>query len=156
MGVSSSFAPSTQRVISSCGPCRSTAAAKPTPFLKTAFGVSNGQFSPDGRWVAYASNESGKWEIDVAPFPGPGGNWKVSTAGGSEPRWRRDGKELFYLAPDGKMMAVDVKAGSTFEAGVARPLFQVAGGSPYPPRTCSATTSPPTVSASWSIPIRAR
>ncbi len=92
---------------------------KPIPFLKASFGVSQGQFSPDGRWVAYASNESGKWEIAVAPFPGPGGNWKVSTAGGTEPRWRRDGKELYYLAPDGKLMAVDVKTGPTFEAGVA-------------------------------------
>ena len=100
-------------------------AGKPIPFLKETFGVSLGQFSPDGRWVAYASNESGKWEIAVAPFPGPGGNWKVSTAGGSEPRWRRDGKELYYLAPDGKLMAVDVKAGATFEAGVAKPLFPI-------------------------------
>ncbi len=96
----------------------------PIPFIKTPFGVTQGQFSPDGRWVAYASNESGKWEIYVAPFPGPGGNWKVSSAGGSEPRWRRDGKELFYLAPDAKLMAVDVKGGATFEAGTARPLFQ--------------------------------
>jgi Tol biopolymer transport system component len=98
---------------------------KPFPFIKTTFGVSQGQFSPDGRWVAYASNESGKWEIAVAPFPGPGGNWKVSTAGGTEPRWRRDGKELYYLAPDGKLMAVDVNAGATFEAGVAKPLFPI-------------------------------
>ncbi len=97
---------------------------KPIPFIKTTFGVSHGQFSPDGRWVAHSSNESGKWEIYVAPFPGPGGNWKVSSAGGSEPRWRRDGKELFYLAPDGKLMAVQVKEGPTFEAAAATPLFQ--------------------------------
>ena len=97
---------------------------KPIPFFKATFGVSHGQFSPDGRWVAYASNESGKWEVLVAPFPGRGGNWKVSSAGGSEPRWRRDGKELFYLAPDGELMAVEVKEGPTFEADVARPLFQ--------------------------------
>jgi serine/threonine protein kinase len=97
---------------------------KPVPYLKSTFGVSHGQFSPDGRWVAYASNESGKWEISVAPFPGPGGNWKVSSSGGTEPRWRRDGKELFYLAPDGKLMAVEVKAAPTFEAGAATPLFQ--------------------------------
>jgi serine/threonine protein kinase len=96
---------------------------KPFPFLKAGFGASHGQFSPDGRWVAYASNESGKWEVFVAPFPGPGGNWKVSAAGGSEPRWRRDGRELFYLAPDGKLMAVEVKPGATFEAGAATPLF---------------------------------
>ncbi len=97
----------------------------PVPYMKAPFGVGNGQFSPDGRWVAYATNESGKWEIAVAPFPGPGGNWKVSTAGGSEPRWRRDGKELFYLAPDGKLMSVPVNAGATFEAGVATPLFPI-------------------------------
>jgi len=97
---------------------------KPFPFIKAAFGVNQGQFSPDGRWVAYASNESGKWEVYVAPFPGPGGYWKVSTAGGSEPRWRRDGKELFYLAPDGKLMAVEVRPGATFEAGAGVPLFQ--------------------------------
>ncbi len=98
---------------------------RPTPYLKGAFGVDQGQFSPDGRWVAYASNESGRWEVFVAPFPAPGGNWKVSSTGGSEPRWRRDGKELFYRDPDGKVMAVDVKTGSTFEASVARSLFQV-------------------------------
>jgi eukaryotic-like serine/threonine-protein kinase len=97
---------------------------RPIPFLKARFGADLGQFSPDGRWVAYASNESGKWEIYVAPFPGPGSNWKVSSAGGSEPRWRRDGKELFYLAPDEKLMAVEVKEGSTFSADAARPLFQ--------------------------------
>ncbi|MFN2386020.1 MAG: protein kinase, partial [Thermoanaerobaculia bacterium] len=99
-------------------------AGKPAPFLKSPFGVSHGQFSPDGRWVAYASNESGRWEIFVAPFPGPGGNWRVTSAGGTEPRWRRDGKELFYLAPDGKLMAVAVKPGPSFEAGIPTVLFQ--------------------------------
>jgi eukaryotic-like serine/threonine-protein kinase len=100
-------------------------AQKAIPFIKTTFGVSDGQFSPDGRWVAYSSNESGKWEIYVAPFPEPGGNWKVSSGGGTEPRWRRDGRELFYLAPDAKLMAVEVKPGSVFEAGAAVPLFQI-------------------------------
>jgi Tol biopolymer transport system component len=95
----------------------------PVPFMKPAFGVSNGQFSPDGRWVAYATNESGRWEIAVSPFPGPGGSWRVSSAGGSEPRWRRDGKELYYLAPDGKLMVVEVKPGPSFEAGAATALF---------------------------------
>ena len=97
---------------------------QPTPFLKAKYGLSHGQFSPDGRWVAYASNESGRWEIYVTSFPEPGGNWKVSAAGGSEPRWRRDGSELFYLAPDGQLMAVAVKAGPTFAAGTAQPLFR--------------------------------
>ncbi|MFN2633734.1 MAG: protein kinase [Thermoanaerobaculia bacterium] len=97
---------------------------KAVPFMQAAFGVSHGQFSPDGRWIAYASNESGKGEIYVAPFPGPGGNWRVSSAGGAQPRWRRDGSELFYVAPDGKLMTVSVKSGPTFEAEPARPLFQ--------------------------------
>jgi eukaryotic-like serine/threonine-protein kinase len=97
---------------------------KPSPVIDATFGVSQGQISPDGRWVAYASNESGKWEIYVAPFRGAGGNWKVSSEGGSEPRWRRDGKELFYLGPDGTLMVVSVKGGPTFEADAARPLFE--------------------------------
>jgi Tol biopolymer transport system component/predicted Ser/Thr protein kinase len=97
----------------------------PRPFLQTGFGVSDGQFSPDGRWVAYASNESGTWEIYVAPFPGPGANWKVSSTGGSEPRWRRDGKELFFLAPDGTLMASEVTIGSTFGAKPPRTLFRI-------------------------------
>jgi Tol biopolymer transport system component/tRNA A-37 threonylcarbamoyl transferase component Bud32 len=97
---------------------------KPALYLKNTFGFSHAQFSPDGYWVAYASNESGKWEIYVSPYPGPGGNWKISSAGGSEPRWRRDGRELFYLSPDGKMMAVAVKEGPPFEASAATPLFQ--------------------------------
>jgi len=96
---------------------------EPTPFIKATYGVSNGQFSPDGRYVAYASNESGRWEIYVAPFPGPGGNWKVSSVGGTEPKWRRDGKELFYIAPDGVLMAVTVREGASFDADVPRPLF---------------------------------
>jgi eukaryotic-like serine/threonine-protein kinase len=95
----------------------------PTPFIRAKFGITDGQFSPDGRWVAYCSNESGQWEVFVAAFPGPGGNWKVSSAGGSEPRWRRDGKELFYIAPDGELMAVEVQERESLEAGTARPLF---------------------------------
>jgi dipeptidyl aminopeptidase/acylaminoacyl peptidase len=97
---------------------------EPRAFLKSSFGISHGQFSPDGHWVAYASNESGKWAVYVAPFPGPGGNWKISAAGGSEPRWRADGTEVFYLAPDGKLMAVPVREGPPFEAGAATALFQ--------------------------------
>ncbi|MCI0567838.1 MAG: protein kinase [Acidobacteria bacterium] len=97
---------------------------KPVPLIKTSYGVSHGQFSPEGRWIAYSSNETGKWEIYVAPFPGPGGNWRISTGGGIEPRWRRDGKELYYLAPDGMLMAVEVKEGATFDAGAAKPLFK--------------------------------
>ena len=93
-------------------------------FVKTSGAVRNGQFSPDGRWVAYASSETGSMEIYVTPFPSAETKWQVSTRGGEEPRWRRDGKELFYVSPDGKMMSVPVKTGDSFEAGSPVMLFQ--------------------------------
>ena len=97
---------------------------KVTPFLHGEFDENTGDFSPDGRWVAYESNESGRYEIYVQPFPGPGGKWQVSTNGGTAPVWRRDGKELFYVAPDRKLMAVPVKTGAVFEPETAAPLFE--------------------------------
>ena len=98
---------------------------KPVPFLNTQFNEGFGQFSPDGRWVAYRSNESGRNEIYVAPFPGPGGKWQISTAGGDRPRWRHDGTEIFYLAPDNKLMAAAVNGkGASFEVGAVKPLFR--------------------------------
>jgi dipeptidyl aminopeptidase/acylaminoacyl peptidase len=98
--------------------------SKPHDFIQTPSSEREGQFSPDIQWVAYASNESGFWEVYVRRFPGGGGKWQVSTRGGAQPRWRRDGRELFYLAPDGKLMAVDVKAsGATFETDTPRELF---------------------------------
>jgi Tol biopolymer transport system component/predicted Ser/Thr protein kinase len=98
---------------------------KPYPFLSTPFHEGEGVFSPDGRWVAYQSNESGRFEIYVRPFPGPGGQWQVSTAGGTMPRWRKDGKELYYLAPDLKLMAAAAGAqGETFTPGTPEALFQ--------------------------------
>ena len=99
-------------------------ARKPFPFLQTPFNEAQGQFSPDGRWVAYASNESGRNEVYVTPFPGPGSTRQVSSAGGLWPRWNRDGREIFFLAPDGMLMAAAVTVrGATIEADVARPLF---------------------------------
>jgi Tol biopolymer transport system component len=89
---------------------------QPRPFLQTPFDERQGRFSPDGRSVAYVSDESGRFEVYVQSFPTPGGKWQISTEGGSDPRWRRDGKELFYRAADGKLMAVEVKGGSIFEA----------------------------------------
>jgi len=94
------------------------------PLLQAKWTVRNAQFSPDGRWMAYASNETGNWEIYVSPFPSANGKWQVSSAGGQEPRWRQDGKELFYLSADGKMMAVAVTAGPSFAAGSPVALFQ--------------------------------
>jgi hypothetical protein len=82
---------------------------KPFPIVQTQFDERQGQFSPDGRWMAYVSNETGSDEIYIRPFPGPGGKWQVSTIGGTDPRWRRDGQELFYVAPDGKLMAVPIQ-----------------------------------------------
>jgi Tol biopolymer transport system component len=67
----------------------------------------NGQFSQDGKWVAYASNETGKWEVCVTSFPDARGRWQISSGGGEQPRWRGDGKELFYLSLDGKMMGCE-------------------------------------------------
>jgi hypothetical protein len=90
----------------------------------------NGQISPDGNWVAYASDESGTWEIYVTSFPGAVGKWQVSRGGGSEPRWRGDGKEIFYIAPNGVLMAVPVNGETTFATGQPAPLFQVRGRAP--------------------------
>ena len=99
---------------------------KPFPFLQTEFTEANGQFSPDGRWIAYSSDESGRSEIYVMPFPGTGGKWQISTSGGSHPKWRGDGREIFYLAPDNKLMAAEVNGqGPALEAGAVRPLFEV-------------------------------
>ena len=88
---------------------------------------SNGQISPDGKWLAYSSDESGNWEIYVTTFPGAAGKWQVSRGGGTEPRWRGDGKEIFYLAPKGMMTAVPVSTVGTFSTGTPTALFQFHG-----------------------------
>jgi Tol biopolymer transport system component len=104
---------------------------KPWAFLRTDARELWGQFSPDGRWLAYQSDESGRFEIYVRPFPGPGGKWTVSTAGGIHPRWSADGKELFYLAPDGRLtLAAIAVRNSTLEASIPVALFptRIVGG----------------------------
>jgi hypothetical protein len=97
---------------------------KPVSYLKDNFLKRHAQLSPDGHWMAYISNESGSYQVYVQSFPTGGGKWQVSTTGGVQPRWRHDGKELYYLAPDGKLMAVAVKTGTSFEAGTPEALFQ--------------------------------
>jgi serine/threonine protein kinase len=99
----------------------------PTPFQTSPGNQTNGMVSPDGKWVAYASDESGGWEIYVTTFPGATGKWQVSRGGGTEPRWRADGKEIFYLGPSGMMTAVPVSTLGTFSTGTPIPLFQFHG-----------------------------
>jgi eukaryotic-like serine/threonine-protein kinase len=98
---------------------------KPTLFLKTPFSEQQARLSPDERWIAYVSNETGAPEVYVQSFPPSGGRWTVSTNGGVTPRWRRDGRELFYLAPDGRIMSVEVTNNtSSFEFIAAKAIFQ--------------------------------
>jgi Tol biopolymer transport system component len=98
---------------------------KPRPYLVTPFDERDAQFSPDGRWMAYASNESGLLQVYVQSIPAGGSKFQVSIAGGSQPRWRRDGKELFYISADSKLMAVELKINNTFEAGPPKALFDM-------------------------------
>jgi Tol biopolymer transport system component len=99
---------------------------KPQLLLQSPYSQSDARFSPDGRRIAYVSNESGRPEVYVETFPAPTGKMRISTAGGSEPFWRPDGRELFYLAPDRRLMAVSVMAEpSRFEVGRPQPLFQI-------------------------------
>ena len=97
---------------------------KPVPFLKTPFAETLPVLSPDGRLLAYQSNESGRNEVYVQTFPEAGGKWQISSSGGVEPKWSADGKQLFYRALDQKLMAVDVSSQGGFSAGVPQTLFQ--------------------------------
>jgi serine/threonine protein kinase len=109
---------------------------KAMPFVRTGFNENEGRFSPDGRWIAYVSDESGAKEIYVRAFSsdftsgsaGVGSSTRISRGGGVSPRWRGDSRELFYLAPDGKMMAVEVRNGPGLVTGMAIPLFQTPSG----------------------------
>ncbi len=99
---------------------------KPVPFLVTPFSELNARFSPDGRWVAYTSDVSGAHEMYVQLFHESGGTWRVSTRGGQTPTWRGDGREIYYLAPDGMLMAAPVTGAAPFQTGTPTPLFKVA------------------------------
>ena len=96
---------------------------KPSVYLATPFPELASVFSPDGRWVAYVSAESGVGEIYVQPFPRGAGKWQISSGGGAMPVWRRDGREIFFLASDGKLMAAGVNPGPAFDVETPRPLF---------------------------------
>jgi Tol biopolymer transport system component len=101
---------------------------KPFPVLQSAFDELDANFSPDGRWIAYESNQSGRSEIFVRPFPQSRGQWQVSTAGGTQPRWRADGKELYYVARDGHLMATPIAPtadGQALTPGAPVSLFAV-------------------------------
>jgi dipeptidyl aminopeptidase/acylaminoacyl peptidase len=97
---------------------------KPKVVVQSAFADRRARLSPDGRWLAYNSPESGRQEVYVIGYPGGGGKWQVSTSGGQNPVWRGDGQEIFYRAPDLAIMAVPVKTAATFEAGTPKALFR--------------------------------
>jgi Tol biopolymer transport system component len=101
-----------------------TDGGKPFEFLSSKFTEAQGKVSPDGRWIAYASDESGRFEIYVTQFPQKRGRWQISTTGGSQPWWRGDGKELFYLGPEQTLMSVAVRPGDAFEAAAPTALFK--------------------------------
>ena len=94
---------------------------KPEPFLQTQFNERDPMFSPDGRWIAYHSDESGRFEAYVRPFPGPGDKWQVSTGGGTRPVWSRDGREIFFETLDNRIMVADYTAkADSFASGKPR------------------------------------
>ena len=105
----------------------SPAGGAPVPFHKGTGSENTGMISPDGKWVAYASDESGNWEIYVTTFPSAAGKWQISRRGGTQPRWREDGKEIFYEGPTGVLTAVPVNSESGFTTGTPIPLFQIHG-----------------------------
>jgi eukaryotic-like serine/threonine-protein kinase len=104
---------------------------KATPFVKGAGNYNNGQFSPNGKWVIYSSDASGDWEIYASPYPGAAGKIQISRGGGTEPRWRGDGKEVYYLAPQNTLTAVSISDDNgVLSAGVPQKLFQIPGRAP--------------------------
>ncbi|HZI94085.1 MAG TPA: protein kinase [Patescibacteria group bacterium] len=100
---------------------------KAEPWLESPFSERQARFSPDGRWIAYGSNESGRAEVYVRGFMPAGGKWRISSEGGGSPIWRSDGKELFFIASNSNLMSVAVRPGATFDGAAATPLFKVPG-----------------------------
>jgi hypothetical protein len=143
---------------------------KPISIVRTKFDERNAQFSPDGRWIAYQSDESGRYEVFLRTFDRAGQSVPVSPGGGEQPRWRRDGRELFYIAPDGRLMSVPIglsRDGQNVEPGTPAALFDThiraanpfTGGIQYMVAdgqrflvskfTANANTSPITVILNW-------
>ncbi len=104
---------------------------KPFPVTQTPFTARDGRFSANGSLIAYVSDESGRDEVYVQSFPQPVDRWQVSTGGGGSPRWRRDGKELFYLSPENQLMSVEVRMQPRFAAATPRPIFRLGRSSSY-------------------------
>jgi Tol biopolymer transport system component/tRNA A-37 threonylcarbamoyl transferase component Bud32 len=149
-------------------PARSGGKPEPRVFLQTQFDEGWGRFSPDGRWVAYESTESGQSEIYVAPFPGPGGKRQISSGGGRYSTWRRDGRELFYITRDGELMAAELSENNgTLEIGRVQKLFDGVSSSAYSyavtadgqkfvvvENTAAATPRPLTLLENWTAALR--
>ncbi len=123
-GKNALFASQDGKTLSDIWVLPTTGDAKPYPLLQSEFNEGNGHFSPDGRYFAYSSAESGRLEVYLQSFPPGNGKWQVSAGGGSQARWRRDGKELYYLSMDNKLMGVPVKLDGSVGIGTAIPLFQ--------------------------------
>jgi dipeptidyl aminopeptidase/acylaminoacyl peptidase len=100
---------------------------KAEPWIASPYAERQARFSPDRKWIAYASNESGRVEVYVRGFMPAGGKWRVSSDGGYSPVWRPDGKELFFISADGKVMSVALRPGATFDGAAATPLFRIPG-----------------------------
>jgi hypothetical protein len=132
-----------------CGPLRA-GGRRVTSLLQTKFDERNGIVSPDGRWLAYDSNNSGSFQIYVRPFPNVGGGqWQVSTTGGTRPLWARNGKELFYVGAEGALLRLPVEAsGATWKAGTPTSSSIRASIPPAAAPPAATTTCRPTASAS--------
>jgi Tol biopolymer transport system component len=142
---------------------------KPFVVVQSPFEETLPRFSPDGRWVSYQSSETGRVEIHVQPFPGPARSWQISTNGGTNAQWRSDGREMFYVAPDNRLMAVPVTLNAAVpavDAGNPSPLFSVRAGANYSvvtpdgqrflvnTPTDDASVSPITIVLNWKPPAR--
>lgn len=119
-------------------PGKSGAADKPLVLRNSEFNEWHPRVSPDGKWLAYMSNESKRNEVYVVGFPALNGRWQVSVNGGALPVWSRDGRELYFIGPDRKLMAVPVKSGDQFQPGIPQPLFDVRLGQTNPSYDVSA------------------